>query len=643
MQFDGYQDLTRIGRGGFATVYRARQVRLDRWVAIKVLSADFDDEHDVRRFESEAKALGRLSLHRNVADVYDAGITPEGRPFIVMRLYEKGSLADRIADGVGLPLAGVAAMGQALATALQAAHDCGIIHRDVKPGNVLLDANDEVALGDFGIAAMVDPDGRITTSVAFSAAYAAPEVLDHNAFSQASDQYSLAATLYAALAGAPPFPADTLARQILAVLQDPPAPLQRPDIPARLWHVLLRGLSKDPQDRFASVADFGVQLRTAVEQAADVPPVSEVPAPTKPAATPKPTQTLWWPSVSPREPGRESYQLFPAPIELGDQTVVRPRHPSKAPLSLPHDRASGPSSNLQLLVAEIDCGGCLYDVVAVPGTSLAYVSMLGDGGVAVVDIANRRVQTRIDVGTDACALAASPDGAVIYVSNPRDATVTAIDAFHHRVKGRLPTGTGTHGLAMDHDGRLLYASRPSEADVLALATATGQHVKYMAARITTEELWSVAVAPSGNNLYVAAFADDEVHAFDLRRDCAARRIAVRGGPTDIAVSPAGRVFVTCYVDDLVCVVEPRNKRHTMLGVVDVDAAPVAISLSADGDLAYVACEQGESICVLDSTSLLLVDSIPLAKRPTALTVASGGTELLVASDQDSKLSVIAAS
>jgi serine/threonine-protein kinase PknK len=207
----GYRDLSRIGRGGFSVVYRGEQVSLERSVAIKLLLTDLDDAAEVRRFTNECRILGRLGAHRHVVDVHDAGVTADGRPFIVMKFYGRGSLADRLKASGPLPPAEAVGVAIKLASALQAAHDIGVIHRDIKPDNVLVDDDGEPVLTDFGVAAIADAAGRYTSSVAFSHAHVAPEVLDRNAFGVPSDLYSLGSTLHTSDSTAPRLPADPTA------------------------------------------------------------------------------------------------------------------------------------------------------------------------------------------------------------------------------------------------------------------------------------------------------------------------------------------------------------------------------------------------------------------------------------------------
>lgn len=266
MRAEGYVLLRQLGRGGFATVYEAEHIRLRRRVAIKLLTVDLTDPGAARRFERECESVGRLSSHPNVVDVLDARVTPGGHPYIAMRLYEGGTLSSLLAAQGPLDPGSAVHLGVRLAEALQAGHAAGIIHRDVKPANVLLDERGESYLSDFGIAVLLGPDIEATTTAAFSQPHAAPEVLIDNEYGVASDVYALASTVHQALTGAPPFVATTEARQVMMILHEPPPPIDRPDLPAALQAAISRGLQKQASQRWTSMEDFARALRGVGEQ-----------------------------------------------------------------------------------------------------------------------------------------------------------------------------------------------------------------------------------------------------------------------------------------------------------------------------------------------------------------------------------------
>jgi len=254
-----------LGHGGAAVVYLARQEALDRLVAVKLLRRDVHDPKAWRRFRREAQTIARLSAHPNVVTVFTAGRSQAGEPFIVTEYLDRGSLSDVIQAEGALSAAAVAEMGTALADALQAAHDIGILHRDVKPANVFLDRNGRVKLGDFGIARLLDRQRvTITDVVAFTPEHVAPEVLRGELDGRPSDVYGLGSTLATALLGSPPFTArpDERLEALLARKLTAPAPLLPPSLPASLTEPIARALDPDPARRPA-LADFRRQLAAA--------------------------------------------------------------------------------------------------------------------------------------------------------------------------------------------------------------------------------------------------------------------------------------------------------------------------------------------------------------------------------------------
>ena len=285
----GYRIGRRIGRGGFAVVHEAEQLSLGRAVALKMLMPDRADESDLRRFERERLLLSDLSQHRHVVDVIDAGTASDGRPFLVMRLYRRGSLAQALADGGPLPPATVVDVVAKLASALQAAHNLGVIHRDVKPENVLVADDGEPALADFGISVLAG-SGR-TTGNLFTISHAAPEVLDRGEYGVPSDVYALASTAYTLLCGHPPFGGSNYFAQLRAILQDPVPPLGMAGVPPEVEAVVGRGLAKRPADRYPSAVALADALRGAWLAATTAAPAYPPPAyPPSGYAQPQPMQ-----------------------------------------------------------------------------------------------------------------------------------------------------------------------------------------------------------------------------------------------------------------------------------------------------------------------------------------------------------------
>lgn len=279
-------------------------MRLDRPVAIKLLRSGLAQDPDAREaFEREAQAAAKLS-HPRVVAIYDTGES-NGVPYIVMERLPGRTLADEIERG---PLSErtVRRLALQVLAALQAAHDAGIVHRDVKPSNILLTVAGDAKVADFGIAKSVDDD-QSTGIVLGTATYVAPERIDGTKASPASDLYSLGVVLYEALSGTKPFVA-TNPVALLHAAQEGDAPPLGDDVEPRLRETIERAMAPDPSDRFASARDMAASLEAAkheVTEKIDRPgstarlPTAALPTP--PPRSSKPRQrTRMLESLSPR-------------------------------------------------------------------------------------------------------------------------------------------------------------------------------------------------------------------------------------------------------------------------------------------------------------------------------------------------------
>lgn len=258
-----YRLVRMVGSGGMGTVWEAEDEILGRPVAVKVLSESLGaEEHAVRRFEREARAAARLS-GPHVAAVYDFGRS-EGRPYIVMELVRGETLADLFAREGPLPPQEAARIATQVAEALEEAHAAGIVHRDVKPGNVMLTAAGDVKVMDFGIAAAAWAVGVTTSGLVLGTpAYLAPEQAKSEKTTPASDVYALGAVLYEMVAGRPPFVADSPVAVALAHVREDPPPLDQvaEGVPPNIASAAMAALAKDPAKRPPSAAAFASMLR----------------------------------------------------------------------------------------------------------------------------------------------------------------------------------------------------------------------------------------------------------------------------------------------------------------------------------------------------------------------------------------------
>lgn len=260
----GYERLDLVGAGGYGTVYRAVQTRLDRRVALKTLTVDAPDLAARDALVREARIAASVSEHPHIVTVHDVTFADDGQLCIVMEWYSGGSLADEIAASGPLPVERVLDVGIKIASALDAAHHGGVVHRDIKPGNILLSEYGQPAITDFGTAKLHD---EMTTSEAlrsFTLHYAAPEVLDDGPVGEAADLYSLSATLYHALSGRRPFDTEhplTIERLVARIVSSEPPPLSTFGVDERLSDLVAAGLAKDPGDRPSSAREVADALQ----------------------------------------------------------------------------------------------------------------------------------------------------------------------------------------------------------------------------------------------------------------------------------------------------------------------------------------------------------------------------------------------
>ena len=286
--FGRYQLLDLLGRGGMGEVWRAHDTATNRTVAIKVLPPQMaQDDTFVQRFRREAETAARLN-NPHIIPIHTYGEI-DGRLYVDMRLIEGRDLDKVLGEGPLEPKRAVRIIEQ-VATALHAAHKVGLVHRDVKPSNILLDEDDFAYLIDFGIARGADQTSLTSAgNVIGSWHYMAPERMEAHEADARADIYALTCVLYECLTGKPPFPGDTLESQVVGHLSTPPPrpSITEPEVPAAFDAVVTKGMAKDPEQRYPTTND----LARAAREASTVPLAGPFSAPPVQSGPPTPPPT----------------------------------------------------------------------------------------------------------------------------------------------------------------------------------------------------------------------------------------------------------------------------------------------------------------------------------------------------------------
>ncbi|MCP9271713.1 serine/threonine-protein kinase [Mycolicibacterium arenosum] len=259
----GFDDAVEVGRGGGGVVYRCTQMALGRSVAIKVLGSELD-EADRERFLREGFAMGGLSGHPNIVNILQVGVTESDRPFIVMPYHASGSLADRVRREGPMSWPDALRLGVKLSGALETAHRTGTLHRDIKPGNVLVNEYGEPQLSDFGTARIAGGYKTITGFFTGTLSYTAPEVLGGKPPTACADVYSLASTMFAVIAGQAAYERKTdeeLIAHYLRITSEPVPDMRMNGIPADVCAVIEKAMSAEPAARYATAEEFGRALQ----------------------------------------------------------------------------------------------------------------------------------------------------------------------------------------------------------------------------------------------------------------------------------------------------------------------------------------------------------------------------------------------
>ena len=657
--FAGHRIEEIAGRGGMGVVYRATHIALDHVVALKVISPDLvGDEHFRQRFQSEFRIAVSIR-HPNVVSVHHAG-EEEGLLFVTMDFIEGTDLRGLVTrEGWLDPSAAGAILGQ-VAAALDAAHSKGLIHRDIKPGNVLIEhrpGGDHAYLTDFGLARAIDSQTGLTASGAFIGTidYAAPEQIQGDRLDARTDIYALGCLLYEMLSGSTPFAKQTeKVAKMYAHLQEPPPDLRelRPELPADLAGAVTRAMAKDPDERFQSAGDLGRAARAAIEgrlvsdeertvatglaapaaagtaaaqTAASPGPVPAVQEPTAPhqpsaeetAAAPRPVE-----ATAPHSPSTKTARTRaidePPPDEPGTVPVTTPPAPESGPTEpLPRRDATARRRRLAALgIVAAVAAAAVVAVIALSGggdeTAPVADAGAGDGGggdqqglgdaeVLPGQIPVAGFPVGIAVGFDTVWIGSRFGGTLTEIDPKTKDTIATIDAL------AAPEGV-TVGPAS------VYVAESDASIVLRIDPESGSQTEIPTGGQPR------AIAHGGPGIYVTNADSNTVTPVEIGPDTAEPLAEIHVGqePHGIAIGE-GSVWVTNRTDGTVTRID--EKTDEVLGTITVGANPKGVAV--ESGTVWVANTDDDTVTPIDAGSGMPGEAISVADEPRGVTAGFG--------------------
>jgi WD40 repeat protein/tRNA A-37 threonylcarbamoyl transferase component Bud32 len=572
--------MEQIGAGGMATVYKAYHAAMDRYVAVKVLPEQMYATPELRRrFEREAKVVAGLE-HVHILPVHDYG-EAGNRLYLVMRYIKAGTLQNRIAAGP-MDLTEANRIFQQVASALDYAHRLGIVHRDVKPSNVLLDDEGNCYLTDFGLAKILESSVQLTGSGVGvgTPAYMSPEQGQGEKADARSDIYALGVVLYEMIAGQAPYRAETPMAVVLMHITAPLPPLRsvRPDAPEEVERVIMKAMAKDPDDRFQTVRDMMDALNVAVEVAQAGPAIERLPA----AAPVLPKQAV--------PPAPAGQAMAPVQLRQAAAPVAAQAPASVAP-------RKGISKWIWLAVGAVGVSVVCLIALAVTLSLLPFRVQLRDGQVQVV----RRAAATLTVGATAAATAPVQ----VWLTTPLD---TATPTMPQPTATAIPSqAASTQAVAAAPTATLAPTTAPT------MAPATGPTTAPTKAPAT-----GPTAAPTGKPSPIPTVA---VH-------LGVKLVAVREhAAQEVAWSPDGRLLAVAASDLMVYDTQTWDPIYTFSGV----SWARGLAFSPDGTLLAGAGHEGVKVWATDGWGQVLAlpgsqnaDSVAFSPDGTLLAAANSG-------------------
>ena len=588
-----------LGRGGMGVVYQAQHVHLGRTVALKLLAPELSENEDFRaRFLRESRMAAALD-HPSIVTVYDAGDV-NGVLFLAMRFVRGTDLSALLDQRAPLGASETVGILSQVASALDSAHRAGLVHRDVKPANVMIEG-DRCYLADFGLTKRTMGNSRVLTAAGQflgTVDYVAPEQIEgRDDVDGRADVYALGCVLFECLTGSRPYPRDSQVAVLYAQLREPPPrPTElRPDLPESIDHVVTRAMAKSPDARYATCAELVEGVRTALRPEPPVTSPTPAPAESMPGATqplPRPT------SLSP-EPTRE---LPPSDPHLAQM----PAAAAPPPPPLPFEAATAalperaPANRKPWVIA---------GALAAAAVAAAVIAVVVSSG-----------------GSDIKEQAAAPTAASPAPTSASPAP-TPTPAGGPQIAGDpIRVGNGPLGVVF-RDGDLWTANN-AEGTVTRVVPETG--------KLSTIQVGNgpFDLASNPHGVWVANSEEDTISQIDTRTGKAKNRIQVGASPAFLTAEREA-VWVSNGGDDTVSVIDPASG--------DEVVPPVAVGsqprgITTDEESVWVANSGDGTVTRIDRGTEKVIGTIQVGEKPAG--IAHGGDAIWVANEGDNTVSRI---
>jgi serine/threonine-protein kinase len=613
-QFGHYQLVRLLGRGGFGEVYEAVDTKKHRTVALKLLPPSYSSNPIFRaRLFREATTAGRLN-EPHVVPIHDYGEI-DGQLYIDMRLVRGSDLRAVLDDNGPLEPARAVWITNQIASALDAAHSEEIVHRDVKPANILITADNFACLVDFGLANAAN-DAKLTTAgnTVGTFAYMAPERLADEEVDHRADIYALACVLYECLTGAPPYPASSLPALIAAHLTAPiPRPSRvRPGLPAECDEVVARGIAKSPDDRYQTAGELASAAQRALSPATEQQS-SNSGADDK--LTPPVTR------ASPARGRKVALSAAAAVLGLAVASVIpywvsHRHHHSSTAVADQGSVASG-SSVLAGVTATIPVGKHPEGVAVDSAAHIAYSANYVDSSVSVIDTDSRAVTATIAVSRGPLGIAVDPAARTVYTANNRDDTVSVIDIASRAVTATVKVGTNPWGVAVDPTSHTAYTANNWDNTVSVIDTT--HDTVTATVQVGKHPEW-VAVDPTTHTAYITNNSDGTLSVIETaNHTVTATTINVGNGPLGVAVDPTSHTAYTAnYSDNTVSAID--TVRRTVTATIKVGTNPWGVAVDPSTHTAYSTNSSDGTVSVIDTGDHTVTATINVGNRLWAVAV-----------------------